>query len=158
MNDRDDVTEEFRDALRVAVEQDAAREVDWPAFHATLNGGAVAAVLAELRRRASGGYRATAAAGAAWWDYAARAALATVPLGLAAALLLFVYLRSGPGRADDSMPVIATVASAPPDAASARAAFESVLIGDAAPSSVKAALIPAPAEAFPADSSGGDRK
>ena len=118
----------------------------------------MAAALAELRRRASGGYRATAAAGAAWWDYAARAALAAVPLGLAAALLLFAYLRSGSRSAGDSMPVIATVASAPRSGDSARAAFESVLTGDAAPAAVKAALIPAPAEAFPADSSGGERK
>lgn len=157
MSDDDEVTKEFREALRAAVEESVARDVDWPAFHAKLNGGAVATVLAELRRRASGGYRATAAAGAAWWDYAARGALAAVPLGLAAALLLFVYLRSGSESARDTMPVIAMV-SAPPGADSAREAFESVLTGDAAPGSVKAALIPAPAEAFPADSSGGDRR
>jgi hypothetical protein len=157
MKEHDEVTEEFREALRSAVEDSASREVDWPAFHATLN-GSVAAALAELRRRVSGGYRATAAAGAAWWDYAARAALAAVPLGLAAALLLFVYLRSGSGSAGGSMRAVATVASAPRGADSARAAFESVLTGDASPASLKAALIPAPAEAFPADSSGGDRK
>ena len=157
MKEHDEVTGEFREALRAAVEDAASREVNWPTFHARLNDG-VAAALAELRRRASGGYRATAAAGAAWWDYAARAALAAVPLGLAAALLLFAYQRSGSRSAGDSMPVIATVASAPRSGDSARAAFESVLTGDAAPAAVKAALIPAPAEAFPADSSGGERK
>jgi hypothetical protein len=157
MKEHDEVTGEFREALRTAVEDSASREVNWPAFHARLNDG-VAAALTELRRRASGSYRATAAAGAAWWDYAARGALTAVPLGLAAALLLFAYLRSASRSAGDSMPVIATVASAPRGADSARAAFESVLTGDAAPGAVKAALIPAPAEAFPADSSGGDRK
>ena len=47
--------------------------------------------------------RLTVAPGAAWWDYASRAALAAVPLGLAAALLLFTYLRSGGGETDDSV-------------------------------------------------------
>ena len=155
MSNEDDVTEEFRTYLLDAVEDGVSREVDWPAFHATLNRGPAASMLRELRLRASGGYRATAAAGAAWWDYAARASLAAVPLGLAAGLVLFVYLRSGSRSTGDAVPVVATVAAAPRGADSARAAFESVLTGDAAPGSVKATLIPAPVEAFPADSAGG---
>lgn len=155
MSNEDDVTPEFREALRAAVEDSVAHDVDWSAFHARLNAGPVASVLAGLRRRASGGYCATAAAGAAWWDYAARSALTAVPIGLAAALLLFVYLRSGFGAADDAMPTVATVALAPGGADSARAAFESVLTGDAAPGAVMSTLIPAPAEALPPDSAGG---
>lgn len=158
MSNDDEVTGQFREALRDAIEDSVAREVDWPAFHARLGAGPVASVLAELRRRASGGYRATAAAGAAWWDYAARSALAAVPLGLAAALLLFVYLRSSFGSADGAMPTVATVALAPRGADSARAAFESVLTGDAAPGAVMTTLIPAPIEALPPDSAGGSSR
>jgi hypothetical protein len=152
MSEDDGVTDEFRAELRDAIEAMASRDVDWPAFHAALNGGPVASRLQELRRRASDGYRAAASAGAAWWDYAARAALAAVPIGLAAALLLFVFLRSGGGPASDA---VATVAVAPSGADPAREAFESVLTGDAAPRAVMAALIPVPANAIPADSAGG---
>lgn len=155
MTNDDDVTEEFRTHLRNAVEDAASREVDWPAFHARLNGGAAESALRELRRRASGGYRVTAAAGAAWWDYAARLAQAAVPLGLAAALLLFVYLRSGATVPPDDVKAVATFAAVPHTADFARAAFESVLTGDAAPRAVVAALIPVPADPFPADSAGG---
>ena len=155
MSHDDEVSEQFRDTLRAAIEDSASRDVDWPAFHARLNGGAVAALLSDLRRRASGGYRATAAAGAAWWDYAARAALAAVPLGLAAGLLLFVFLRSDPGAGPDAVSTAATVATMARNGDSARAAFESVLTGDAAPRAVMAMLIPVPADAIPADSAGG---
>ena len=158
MTDDEDVTAEFRAELRDAIEASASHEVNWAAFHATLNGGPVAPHLGELRRRASGGYRATAAAGAAWWDYAARSALAGVPIGLAAALLLFVYLRSGANSSPDDSQAVAAVAGAPRSADSARAAFESVLTGDAAPRAVLAALIPVPADAFPADSAGGSAR
>lgn len=158
MNIDDDVTEEFRAQVRDAVEDTASRDADWTAFHAALNAGPVASRLAELRRRASGGYRATAAAGAMWWEYAARAALAGVPLGLAAALILVTYLRSGMGAAHDASPVVATVAMAPGSADSARAAFESVLTGDAAPRAVMEALMPVPADAFPVDSAGGSAR
>ena len=154
MSHDDEVSEQFRDALRAAVEDSASRDVDWPAFHARLN-DAVASVLSDLRRRASGGYRATAAAGAAWWDYAARAALAAVPLGLAAGLLLFVFLRSDAGAGTDAVTTVATVATTARNGDSARAAFESVLTGDAAPRAVMATLIPVPADAIPADSAGG---
>jgi hypothetical protein len=159
MTGEDDVTAEFRAQLRDAVEDAASLETDWAVFHARLNDGPVSSRLRELRRRASGGYRATAAAGAAWWDYAARAALAAVPLGLAAALLLLTYLRSGSASANDRPVVVASVASAH-NSASARAAFESVLTGDAAPRAAMDALIPVPANAIPAnaipaDSAGG---
>jgi hypothetical protein len=155
MSSDDEVTEEFRAGLRDAVEAVVSHEVDWAAFHETLNGGAVASRLRELRRRASGGYRATAAAGAAWWDYAARGALASVPIGLAAALLLFVYLGSDVNRSRDDAQAVASVAASARNADSARAAFESVLTGDAAPRAVMAALIPVPADAIPVDSAGG---
>jgi hypothetical protein len=163
MKNDDDVTPEivesrenleYHSQLRDAVEQSATRQADWTAFHIAL-AEVVAPHLAELRRRASGGYRATAAAGAAWWDYAARASLAAVPLGLAAALLLFTYLRSDSGADNETRPVIATVAIAAGGADSARDAFESVLTGAAAPRAVMRALIPVPAAAFLADSSGG---
>jgi hypothetical protein len=154
MNDDDEVTEEFRSQLRDAVEESAARATDWTVFHARL-ADAVAARLDELRRRASGGYRATAAAGAAWWEYAARAALAAVPLGLAAALLLFTYLRSGNGGGGDAPATSASTAIAAGSADSARAAFESVLTGAAAPRAVMATLIPVPEAAFLADSATG---
>lgn len=150
----DDVTAEYQSRLRSAVEQSAAREADWTAFHIAL-AGAVAPHLAELRRRASGGYRATAAAGAAWWDYAARASLAAVPLGLAAALLLFTYLRSDDSVDNDARPVAATAAVALGGADSALDAFESVLTGAAAPRAMMHALIPVPAAAFVPDSAGG---
>lgn len=161
MTDDNDLTERYRTQLREAVEDAAAREADWTTFHARLNGGAVAARLDELRRRASGGYRATAAAGAAgfaWWDYAARAALAAVPLGLAAALLLLTYLRSGGESAYDPRADLPALAIAADNADSARAAFESVLMGVAAPRSVMATLIPVPAAAFLAESAGGSAR
>jgi len=153
MTDNDDVTAEFRTQLRDAVEDAASRETDWTIFHARLNEGPVASRLRELRRRASGGYRATAAAGAAWWDYAARAALAAVPLGLAAALLLLTYLRSG--SVNDARAAVVASASAPGNTDSARAAFESVLTGEAPPRAAMDALIPVPVNAIPADSAGG---
>lgn len=146
-------TEEFQSMLREAVEESAAREANWPAFHSRL-GAAIAGRLAELRRRTSGGYRATAAAGAAWWDYAAGAALAAVPLGLAAALLLVTYLRSDTAAANDAPPVVARVAIAAAGADSARAAFESVLTGVESPRAAMATLIPVPAAAFLAESAG----
>src|SRR5579863_6741354 len=117
MSNDDEVTEEFRTLLREAVEDAAERETDWTAFHIKL-GEAIASRLAELGRRASGGYRATAVAGAAWWDYAARAALAAVPLGLAAALLLVTYLRSG--TASDTRPVVVATTPASGNSDSAR--------------------------------------
>lgn len=153
MTDNDNVTAEFRAQLRDAVEDAASRETDWTIFHARLNEGPVASRLRELRRRASGGYRATAAAGAAWWDYAARAALAAVPLGLAAALLLVTYLRSG--NASDTRPVAVATTAASRNSDSARAAFESVVTGDVAPRAAMDALIPVPVNAIPADSAGG---
>ena len=149
----EDVTEDFRSQLRDAVEEAAARDANWEAFHIRL-GAAVAGRLADLRRRTSGGYRATAAAGAAWWDYAAGAALAAVPLGLAAALLLVTYLRSGTSGANDPPPVIARVAIASASADSARVAFESVLTGVESPRAAMATLIPVPAAAFIAESAG----
>lgn len=157
MTDEDDVTEGYRTQLRDAVDDLAAREADWTTFHTRL-AEAVAPRLDELRRRTSGGYRATAAVGAAWWDYAARAALAAVPIGLAAALLLLTYLRSGNGRANDALPAVSPSAVASGSADSARAAFESVLTGAAAPRSVMATLIPVPAAAFLAVSAGGSAK
>jgi hypothetical protein len=153
MTDEDDVTDGYRTHLRDAVEDSAMRETDWTTFHARL-AEAVAPRLDELRRRRSGGYRATAAVGAAWWDYAARAALAAVPLGLAAALLLFTYLRSGSGSANDARPAVSAPGVAAGSADSARSAFESVLTGAAAPQSVMATLIPVPAAAFLAESAG----
>lgn len=155
MNDDGEVNEQFRETLRAAVEDSASRAVDWPAFHAKLNGSAVALKLADLRRRASGGYRATAAAGAAWWEYAARAGLAAVPLGFAAGLVLFVFLRSDSRSGRDAVAPVATVATAARNGDSARAAFESVLTGDAAPRAVMATLIPVPTDAIPSDSAGG---
>ena len=157
MTDEDDVTEGYRTQLRDAVDDLAAREADWTTFHTRL-AEAVAPRLDELRLRTSGGYRATAAVGAAWWDYAARAALAAVPIGLAAALLLLTYLRSGNGRAHDALPAVSPSAVASGSADSARAAFESVLTGAAAPQSVMATLIPVPAAAFLAVSAGGSAK
>jgi hypothetical protein len=147
----------YQSQLRDAVERSASRMVDWTAFHSAL-ADAVApqlSQLAALRRRASGGYRATAAAGAAWWDYAARAALAAVPLGLAAALLLFTYLRSDAGAESDSVPAASSVAVVAGSSGSARDAFESVLTGAAAPRAAMRALIPVPAAGFLADSAGG---
>jgi hypothetical protein len=157
MTDEDDVTDGYRTQLRNAVEDSATREMEWTTFHTRL-AEAVAPRLDELRRRTSGGYRATAAVGAAgfaWWDYAARAALAAVPLGLAAALLLLTYLRSGSGSANDARPAVSAPAVASGSADSARAAFESVLTGAAAPQAVMATLIPVPAAAFLAESAGG---
>lgn len=148
MND-EDVTEEFRSQLRDAVEASAAREADWPAFHVRLS-AAVAEQLTLLRRRASGGYR----AGAAWWDYAASAALAAVPVGLAAALLLFVFLRSTGARATDAPSIASAARVAASNGDSARAAFESVLTGGEAPRAAMATLIPVPAAAFLAESAG----
>ena len=155
MIEDDDVTAEFRSRLRDAVERTAEGEADWVAFHARL-GESVAARLGELRRRTSGGYRATAAAGAAWWDYTARFALAAVPIGLAAAVLLVAYLRSGDGSAGDARTAVG--AFAPGSSDSARAAFESVLTGVAAPRAVIGALIPVPAAAFLAESAGGSAR
>ena len=160
MNNDDDVipdNPEYQSQLHDAVEQSSARDADWTAFHIAL-ADAVAPHLMELRRRASGGYRATAAAGAAWWDYAARASLAAVPLGLAAALLLFTYLRSDSRAENEARPAASSVAIAMGGADSARDAFESVLTGAAAPRAVMGALIPVPAAAFLADSSGGGVK
>lgn len=154
MTNDDDVTAEFRTQLRDAVEDAVSGETNWTIFHARLNDGPVASQLRELRRRASGGYRATTAAGAAWWDYAAKAALTAVPLGLAAALLLLTYLRSGNTSAGDSPTVVAS-AAASHNTDTARAAFESVLTGDAAPRAAMNALIPVPVNAIPADSAGG---
>ena len=149
----DDVTEEVRSGLRNAVEDAASLETDWAAFHLRLT-HAASARLSELRQRASGGYRATAAAGAAWWDYAAGAALAAVPLGLAAALLLLTYLRSDAPIANDAPPVISRLAIASASSDSARAAFESVLTGLEAPRAAMATLIPVPSAAFLAESAG----
>jgi hypothetical protein len=155
MTDHDEhLSEEYVKQLREAVEAVAAGETDWTAFHGRLN-AAVAARLADLRRRVPAGYR---AAGAAWWDYAARAGLAALPLGLVAALLLFTYLRSSDGNANDAQPLALTAPAAAGNADAARAAFESVLTGVAAPQAVIGALIPVPAAAFLADStSGGGR-
>jgi hypothetical protein len=151
MNDDTEMSRAFRTQLRNAVEHAVDREVDWMKFHARLD-RAVAGALGELRRRASGGYRATATAGAAWWDYAAGAALAAVPLGLAAALILFTYLRADSRASGDSAVAPVTAAIARGSSDSARAAFESVLTGTAAPQAVMATLIPVPAAAFLAES------
>ena len=94
----DELSDEYRTQLRDAVEASAAAEGDFAAFHARLD-RAVSAKLDEIRRVAVAGHRSRAVAGAAWWDYAARTALAAVQLGLAAALLLLTYLRSGDGPA-----------------------------------------------------------
>jgi hypothetical protein len=153
----DDVTEGFRSTLRDAIEESAARETNFAAFHSRL-AAAAAVPLAELRRRASGGFRATAAAGAAWWDYAAGAALAAVPLGFAAALLLVTYLRSGSPAGSGSPPAISRLAIASASADSARAAFESVLTGVEAPRAAMATLIPVPSAAFLAESAGRSRR
>ena len=155
MTDDTEPTAEFRMQLRNAVEHATAAEVDWPAFHMRLD-RAVAGALGELRRRASGGYRATAAAGAAWWDYTAGMALAAVPLGLVAAFLLFALLRADNSATRAVAPVTAAIARHGSD--SARAAFESVLTGRAAPQAVMATLIPVPAAAFLAESSGGSAR
>jgi len=152
MTSDDDQNSRYRTRLREAVQDAASRAADWDAFHARLD-RAVAPHLAALRRRASGGYGA-AAAGGAWFDYAARAALAAVPLGLAAALLLFTYLRSGGTGADDSRAGIPAPVTADAGADSARAAFESVLTGAAAPGAVMAALIPIPPAGYLADAGG----
>ncbi len=152
MTEDENVTEEFRTGLREAIEDSVEHETDWAAFHAKLNRLA-ASHLAELRRRARAGYSVVTGVEAAWWDYAGRAALAAIPLGLAAALLLLTYLRSGNGT-NDAPPLVARVAMAG-DADSARAAFESVLTGAAAPQAVMATLIPVPAAAFLAESAGG---
>jgi hypothetical protein len=157
MTDDSKPTEEFRTQLRNAVEHATAGEVDWPAFHARLD-RAVASALGELRRRASGGYRATAAAGAAWWDYAAGMALAAVPLGLAAGFLLFAFLRADSRATGKAAVAPVTAAVARHGADSARAAFESVLTGGAAPQAVIATLIPVPAAAFLAESAGGSAR
>ncbi len=101
MTDHEELPEEYVKRLREAVEAVAAGEADWAAFHSRLN-AAVAARLADLRRRVPGSYRAATAIGATWWDYAARAGLAALPLGLVAALLLFTYLRSSEGNATDA--------------------------------------------------------
>jgi hypothetical protein len=155
MIDDDKLTGEFRSRLREAIEHRAERETNWTAFQARL-GESVAARLAELRRRASGGHRAAVAAGAAWWDYTARFALAAVPLGLAAAVLLIAYLRSGDTGTASVRPRVAASANGSSD--TARAAFESILTGIAAPRAVMGALIPVPPAAFLADSgSGGAR-
>jgi hypothetical protein len=151
MTDHDEhVSDEYVKQLRAAVEAMAAGETDWTAFHRRLN-AAVAARLAGLRRRVPAGYR----AGAAWWDYAARAGLAALPLGLVAALLLFTYLRSSEGNANDAEPLALSVPAAAGNADAARAAFESVLTGVAAPQAVIGALIPVPKAAFLADSTSG---
>ena len=157
MSDDTEPTVEFRTQLRNAVEHATGAEVDWPAFHMRLD-RAVSGALGELRRRASGGVRATAAAGAAWWDYTAGMALAAVPLGLIAAFLLFAFLRadSGATRASTVAPVTAAIARHGSD--SARMAFESVVTGGAAPQAVMATLIPVPAAAFLAESSGGSAR
>jgi hypothetical protein len=72
--------------------------------------------------------------------------------------LLLTYLRSGNGRANDALPAISPSAVASGSADSARAAFESVLTGAAAPQSVMATLIPVPAAAFLAESAGRSGK
>jgi hypothetical protein len=159
MNEHEEVAlpAEFHTQLRDAVEDAAAQELDWTNFHARLD-RAVSGALGELRRRASGGYRATAAAGAAWWDYAAGMALAAVPLGLAAALILFTYLRADT-RATSEPPVApVTAAIARGNSDSARAAFESAFTGAAAPQAVMSTLIPVPAAAFLAESAGRSGK
>jgi hypothetical protein len=145
----DRMPHDYPERLRAAIERAAGDETDWNALHARVAGGPVAGRLAELRRRASGGARLVATAGATWWDYAARAAMAAVPLGLAAAVLLFAYLRSAP-RADDELAWASTAAGAS-SADSARMAFESVLTGDQAPRAVIGSLMPAPASAFLAE-------
>ena len=153
MTNDDDLNVRYRTQLRDALEDEAAREADWEAFHVRL-ARAVAPRLGELRRRTSGGYRATTAVGAAWWDYAARAALAAVPLGLVAALLLFTFLRSGGGGVDESTVDVPAPVVADGGVDSARAAFESVLTGTAAPRAAMASLIPMPAAAYLADAGG----
>jgi hypothetical protein len=150
MTSDDDQNSRYRTRLREAVQDAASRAADWDAFHARLD-RAVAPNLAALRRRATGG---AAAAGGAWFDYAARTALAAVPLGLAAALLLFTYLRSGGAGADDSRAGVTAPVTADVGADSARAAFESVLTGAAAPGAVMAALIPIPSAGYLADAGG----
>lgn len=147
----EEVTEEFRSRLRETIEQSAAREADWAAFHIRL-AAAVADQLSALRRRTSGGYRATAAVGAAWWNYAASAALAAVPVGLAAGLLLFVLLRSTETRGTDAPSIRSAARIAAANGDSARAAFESVLTGREAPRKAMTTLIPVPAAAFLAES------
>jgi hypothetical protein len=153
----ENVSEEFRSQLRRAVEESAAREADWAAFYNRLS-AAVAGQLSALRRRTSGGYRATAAVGAAWWDYAASTALAAVPIGLAAALLLFAFLRSPDSRPTDAPPIASAARVAAANRDSARAAFESVLTGGEAPRAAMATLIPVPAAAFLAESAGRGSK
>ncbi len=154
MTDHEELPEEYVKRLREAVEAVAAGEADWAAFHIRLN-AAVAARLADLRRRVPGSYRAATAIGATWWDYAARAGLAALPLGLVAALLLFTYLRSSEGNATDARAFALSGRATAGNTDAARAAFESVLTGVAAPQAVIGALIPVPAAAFLADSSDG---
>jgi hypothetical protein len=155
MIDHDELTEGYRNRLRDAVEEAAARETDWPALYPRL-AHSVSSRLHELRRRAPGGRRATAVVGAAWWDFAARAALAALPLGLAAALLLLTFLlRSGGESASDARPAVPSSTIAGGSADSARAAFESVLTGAEAPQAAMATLIPVPPAAFLAEAPGG---
>jgi hypothetical protein len=157
MTDDEHLSREYLTRLREAVEAASSGLADWAAFHRRLH-AAVAAPLAERRHRASGGYRAAAAAGAAWWDYAARAALATVPLGLVAALLLVTYLRSSDVGAADAPPLVSAASVMATGMDSARAAFESVLTGGAAPQAVIATLIPVPAAEFLAESTSGSAR
>ncbi len=140
--EREELSGEYVAELRGAIEAAAAGEADWESFHVRLN-AAVASTLAELREGLS--------TGAAWWDHAARAGMAAVPLGLAAALLLFVLSRNTGSYPSTRAGI--TVAASSTD--SAREAFESALTGQSARRTVIAALLPAPAAAFLGDSSGG---
>jgi hypothetical protein len=149
----DDLSSRYKAQLRDAVEDAASREADWDGFHSRL-GRAVAPALAALRLGTRGGRFATTQPGAAWWNYAARFGLAAVPLALAAALLLFTYLRSNGGGADDQRTDVPAIAIADGGADSARAAFESVLTGTSAPRAAMASLIPIPATAYLADAGG----
>jgi hypothetical protein len=152
-NEDERMPDEYLDELREAIDAEVADEIDWAAFHRRLNSAIAEHV---TNAGASNGYR-VPADGGAWWDYAARAALAAVPLALAAGLLLAAFLRSGDVDTAATMPRVALAAStdASPDAA--RAAFESVLTGVEEPREVIRALIPVPTAAFLADSSGGAR-
>jgi hypothetical protein len=157
MTDDEKQSSDYVSRLRDAIDAAVAREVDWPAFYVRLN-AAVAPRLGELRRRASNGYRATAVAGGAWWDYAARAALAAVPLGLVAAVLLFTYLRSSAGDGSDAPPRISAGVAVAGGADAARNAFDSVLTATTAPQAVISTLIPVPSAAFLAESASGVRR
>jgi hypothetical protein len=77
-----------------------------------------------------------------------------VPLGLAAAVLLFTYLRSSGMGAGDAQTVVPAPVIADAGADPARAAFESVLTGAAAPGAVMATLIPLPSAGYLADAGG----